>query len=365
MKILHNVQFTSVTRTKWGIGNDESCPLCSNHRDSTSHYYYCDHKLMKERKNKLRSELVTLLEKKETDVLLARVVMDLFDMNRCTNVTEYEIFPTLPDELKNAFVDQMEIGVDLFKLGIISNKFGEYQINHHTGNVQIAVTWSKILIRKLFAISRELWKFRCSILHEENETTLDRMYRRELWTLHQSLQKSWWKFSPRDRQLVEKNQEFFLKGSSRVIDMWRQQVLVAQESAFFQATVNVSDIRTFFPVRPRIEKVKKKVSLVDLVPTQVTYRQTKLTKSPSRIEELQQVRKQKYTVQRKKPLSSRITKWLVRKNSKVKDDGNGDGKIKNILPIGVQKLNVYKEGVRSRSAVLNELDTRKIKCITN
>ena len=50
VNILHDAQFTSVMRKRWGLSHDDWCPLCHEQVDSTWHYYYCAHKMIKAKK---------------------------------------------------------------------------------------------------------------------------------------------------------------------------------------------------------------------------------------------------------------------------------------------------------------------------
>ena len=116
----------------------------------------------------------------------------------------------------------IDIGVDLFKLGIISNKFGAYQNAIHTGIRTVGASWTRGLIQQLFAISRDLWGYRCSILHAKNKETLDKLYQNELWEMHQDLRSDWWRFGPKDLQIIGDGEVVFSEGITRVVDMWQQ-----------------------------------------------------------------------------------------------------------------------------------------------
>ena len=127
VKLLHDVQFTSLMRQRWGLSSDTTCPLCHISNDTKSHYFFCSHKLLHERQNKLRNELMKHLIKADTDAMLQKTVLRLFAMDECNGIEDFPHFSSLPQDLKIAVCEQIDIGVELFKLGIISNKFGAYQ----------------------------------------------------------------------------------------------------------------------------------------------------------------------------------------------------------------------------------------------
>ena len=371
VKILHDVQFTSVMRSRWGLSSDTGCPLCDEKVDSTSHYYTCSHKLMREKKAQIVRNLRKSLIKKDTDPKLLQVIFQLFDIDKRITVEEFPSLFSLPYDLQLAVCEQIDIGTDLFKLGIISAKFGAYQNTMSSTSKTSQDQWIRHLIRNLFSISRELWSYRCKILHEENVETLDKLYRNELWNTHQQLRTQWWQFGPKDRQLLEMEKSFFEKGSQRNIDMWRQQVQVAQASSHFQASQNVKDIRTYFQVSKELSPVPgPRIKNSPIVPTQVMYRQLKLTKSPPREVIPRTNTKAKHGTKSRKNLTGSITKWLVRTNSRRKNrvgvvnESNG---MSHTNPNScVQKSNLLnKESISSCSAVPLEVDTRKIRYLIN
>ena len=372
VKILHANHFTSVMRKRWGLSKEAFCPLCHEKEDSPSHYYYCDHKLMHERKQKLVKDLRKFLVRNETPDALIQVILTLFDMDTCSTSAAFPSYDSYPTTLQLAICEQIDIGVNLFKLGIISSQFGVFHERQSIQTSSKSKCWSRKLIRQLFSISKELWSFRCTVMHEENQETLDKMYRDELWNLHQDLKLEWWKFGPKDRDLLNMEQSFFIKGSNRVIDMWRQQIAVAQSSSFYLSVSNVKDIRTFFEVRKRLP-VQKKLSenVTSLVPTQVLYRQMKLSGSPVRESYVESIGLSQRTSIRGKrsctPTGS-ITKWLNRENTRqrlLSSGGLGNSQPKNKNKknsMCVKFLNVKnKVGESSRHAVSPVVVTRKIR----
>ena len=46
-------------------------------------------------------------------------------MDQCKNIYEFPEFDSYPEHLQDAICEQLDIGVNLFKLGIMSSKFGE------------------------------------------------------------------------------------------------------------------------------------------------------------------------------------------------------------------------------------------------
>ena len=179
----------------------------------------------------------------------------------------------------------------------------------------------------------------------------------------------WWRFNPRDRKLVEKNEAFFMKGSFRLVDMWRQQIEFAQESAFFHATDKTNDIRTYYAVNKRARIPIKHHSVTDIVPSQVIYRQTKLTKSPVKEIVVVHPRVRKNRNVRSQRMTGNITRWLVRRSSRQKPQIGQCIVIDNTKlssnNSGVQILNENKESTSRYSAVSHVKNTRKIKFITN
>ena len=322
VKLLHGVQFTSEVRKRWGLSEKSQCPICQKSFDSRNHFLFCEHPIMKETHLSKQSTLTNFLNKYDTHPKLCQVLLHLY--NHSDTITSQSDFPIdweLPHALHIAIASQQDIGFSLFNLGLVTNEFGKFQESTNTASNLTASRWTQQLITTLLQISREKWALRCKILHAENEETLNKIYRHELWTYAKTLRQDWWRFSPTDRNLINVDESFFLKSPMRRISMWKQQISVAQETGFYQAMSSTKDIRHFFPVENQAnERPPKRKTMATLIPTQVMYRQTKLTSSPRTSVPIEPTPRGKVnSTGKKKPTSSRITNWLVRKNEKRKN----------------------------------------------
>ena len=361
IKLLHGVHFTSEVRKRWGLSADNQCPLCSKKLDSDNHFLRCEHPIMKETQNSKKNIIAKFLNKFDSDHFLGKIILFLYTHSH--KVKSIDDFPNdwnIPHELRIAIASQQDIGFHLFNFGIITNEFGKYHQENttSTSHHRQASAWTQHLITTLMQISRETWALRCKILHAENESTLNRIYRCELWNHAKALKLEWWRFSPMDRSLIQVDENFFKTAPMRRISIWRQQITVAQATGFYQATDSIQDIRTFFNVaKPAQQRRPKKITAQQLIPTQVLYKQSKITSSPitakpTRIPVTNPVRRTRSTIP-----TSRITKWLTKRTSKIKPV---DTTIRSDFSDSSQSLHNFLVSVSSRSAGAN-VASRKIK----
>ena len=361
VKLLHEVQFTAAVRKKWGLSDEANCPLCECKHDSPSHVYACKHKLMLERQRKHRDTLRKFFNKTDTCPKLQELMMLIYGMDEAKTVQDFPNYSKFQDDFKNLVNEQIDIGTHLFKLGIVSQQLGKLYVQRCEWPNKGRDVWTRGLIRHLLAISRDLWNYRCQIQHEENKDTLEGIYREEMWDLCNSLQQDWWRFGPQDRHLLQVDRKFFVKGSSRLVEVWKRQVDVAIASAYYQATKNVPDLRSFFQIsKPKTVRHPVPSISSTLIPTQVTYRQMTLRAREESSTALNTSDISRIQVKKKKPITAPITTWLTRKGNRRKI--SPASKAENNHKTGVQKIScLNQEDIRSCPAVYEVINTRKIK----
>ena len=124
----------------------------------------------------------------DTPHLLSRTMLIFHDHWRHRQLlqTKLDNIPNKPHSLSLAIAHQLDIGCDLFPLGLISSSFGttyETLWDPYQGPKSISASqWIKKIIHFCIHMFRDLWKLRCSTQHDEQKDTLEIAYRTELKT---------------------------------------------------------------------------------------------------------------------------------------------------------------------------------------
>ena len=320
IKLIHNQHATNERNKKWQLLSHSDCPLCSTSNDTRLHVFHCNHPVLSPKRKTLRNDFIKLLDKMDTHPTLSRILLNFYDFwsNPPKLQEKLDTIPEITRDMNIAIATQMDIGCAFFPLGLVSASFGdlfERLWEPSQGNRNLTATqWTTKIIQQLLTSFRDLWALRCQIIQDDKKDSLESTYRAELHTLHQQLQEQWWKFSTQDRHLIELPTSYFDTQPLTHIQLWYRQVQVATASSQFRSAMENADIRTFCQAQPRRIPPQHPRTAPQLVPTQVTYRQTKLAYA----RKATKVTSPPVSSNSRKPFSkyNPITRWLINKSSR-------------------------------------------------
>ena len=188
-KLINNQHATNERNKKWKLINDSSCPLCHTSHDTRLHVFRCQHQLLSPKQKNLRTSFIRLLDKMNTAPILSRVLIIFYDYWHSID-TLREKMDAIPDKSQDliiAIATQIDIGCDLFPLGLISISFGqlfESLWDPYQGNRNFTASqWTTRVIKQILDSFRDLWSLRCSILKDEGRDSIESTYRSELKAL--------------------------------------------------------------------------------------------------------------------------------------------------------------------------------------
>ena len=272
VKSIH-MEWNTMDRCKlWKTSATDTCPLCEEEVESWEHVYQCKN----EHANRERKVYLNLFKDKlnalHTHPSLRDLILSVLH-NLCNKQKPSFTPKNNPDSIETLlsaiFISQNNIGWTCFLKGIVSKKWGEAQEKYyreqkmaHEFNKQ---RWCNKLTSLLADFQRTLWNNRCNIVKLENEVTLEKRKRQQLFELHNHINRNPWKLRTSDRHLLRHNEKFFRKASIQQVDIWEQQVFVALNRANNNPTQNNMDIRTYGNLRSCTNP-----SIIQLRPTQIS-----------------------------------------------------------------------------------------------
>ena len=289
-KIIHGQHHTMAKSKQWGSSSTATCPLCSAPCEGRFHMLECPHKCMQQIRSNEKLALAKGLQKAQTDETIMSIIEVIVNNWNDSEGIERRIndLNLMGSKWNDLIQSQKSIGWRNFMLGICSSEFGkrqeEWYRDQGVSSSFSGETWTRKLLKLLWQVLQRLWKERCKVVHEENDLTAEKRYRTLLWEQHEQLRQQVWRFSPQDRNLIQKTKKFFQEAPYRNVEIWQRQVNLATSTAKFQSQQRTRDIREFFgqygktwgDTEPHVRKEKKATSKFSFIPSQVTYRQLKL-----------------------------------------------------------------------------------------
>ena len=168
---------TGSVMKKRKLWNNNLCPLCQEHKETTDHIIQCLDERSRLQYHKSTKKFLTHLKRVHTDPTIISIFTSVLQNPLPTFFTTHvPTYETDQDYMKAAN-EQDKIGwKNIFK-GHISKTWAELQMKHFCRmytNPPSLHHWSKTIILRLYDISYEMWDHRNKIVHEKFEDSLNK-----------------------------------------------------------------------------------------------------------------------------------------------------------------------------------------------
>ena len=248
IKGLHHLWNTISTTFKWGKSKSNICPLCSKCTENWEHVFKCTNEhivrarsdLIQTLDNGLRSLHTHLdLQKWLINGIKAWLSGNEFGEPASYNITNLEVL--------GVYEAQHEVGFGCFMQGLIATEMREVQSKYykrmHYPVKYNGVRWMKYLITTIMTFGHDLWKERCAIVHAGTSEVYERRTRADAWEKLIELKRDTWKIPTTCRDILRRDNFFFMKAPFLQIEMWMRRV----ESAIEQGknVEGIHDIREY------------------------------------------------------------------------------------------------------------------------
>ena len=251
-KSIHRQWPTMVREKRWKRSTSSLCPLCKQTDENLSHVFQCQHDLIKTNRSKQLSDLKSSLQKYKTSPLLINHIMRmLYQYCGGHRVSKIKSTPTttqfsLQQQLSHAIQIQVDIlGVQNMILGIVTPEFMEcqrmYLKTNSFGRNYNADRWGRWFVREMFEFSTQIWQYRCSLIHDKKEGSMEHRLRSLAvdWLLqlqqHQTL------IPLQARHLINRSAKYFKTGPLRSVNAWIRRIEFELQKK--KLPTNVPDIR--------------------------------------------------------------------------------------------------------------------------
>jgi hypothetical protein len=162
---------------RWKFWNHDRCPCCRQPED-IQHIARCTHAGANAVWEDSTEKLSTWLNQQETHPGVAHLLLERLNAWRYHHETRFPI-PLIP-ALKEAYLDQQEIGWFNFLQGRISNHWVSIQSEYYRllDSRRTGATWARRLISHLWDLSWKMWLHRNHILHEVPNAETEKLQRK-------------------------------------------------------------------------------------------------------------------------------------------------------------------------------------------
>ena len=205
------------------------CPLCKEKVETCDHVIKCEEPSIVAFRNELLLQFKKNLKCLQTQPVLERKIIILIRKW----IQGYPIRITVAEnEIDNAINDQIRLGVENMRKGIISEKLRAVQENYYSSidcnkKYFTGDYWAKRVIIELMTFSKEMWLKRCEIVHELDTHTLNKRTRMKARELFLRLKQSPWNLMAEDRKLLERKLLYFETTHLGNINSWIKRINVA------------------------------------------------------------------------------------------------------------------------------------------
>ena len=151
----------SDTLFKWRMQTESTCPLCRTCDETTNHVFQCPEPIVTQHRNNQIMNLEEWLENKKTDPEITLIIIQ--SLKSWTTNNE----PTCNsdrEDIKQAFIDQNDIGWDNLLLGIGAKKWADCQ-QRYLESINKRSTGKRWLIeiqKKMLNTAWDFWNTRCN-----------------------------------------------------------------------------------------------------------------------------------------------------------------------------------------------------------
>ena len=145
------------------------CPRCNKDDEHTNHIFTCNGKGTTAIFNTGLAELSMWLGKttsREMEEAVIRVIKNHRNEKQEQDWTEWNG----TEDIKEALVEQGQIGAEAFLSGMVSSKWAKAQSRYHNriGSRKREIKWTATLTAKMIDMIADLWKHRNEALHKRD-----------------------------------------------------------------------------------------------------------------------------------------------------------------------------------------------------
>ena len=250
----------SCPANKSGIGQHHLYAHCVKKTDETiSHVFQCTYDLVKSNRAKLLSQMKTSFTKYKTSPLLINHIMRMLYQycggHQVTKINTPRVAIQSPllrkvSQAVNIQID--DIGIQNMLLGIATPAFVEsqrlYLQNNSFGNLYNADRWGRWFLHEMLELSTQLWKYRCTLVHERKEGSMEHRLRCLAVDWLVQLRQNQTLIPITARHLLNRSSKYFMSGPIRSVNAWIRKIEVELEQK--QLPTRLPDIREWLKPIP-------------------------------------------------------------------------------------------------------------------
>ena len=153
---------------RWKEQTHSSCPVCGEENETTTHILQCHHPTANTQWNTSLASLKDWMIQQATSPDIINVILENLHAWR-DNRPPVQYEGTQP-HLREAQQRQTLLGWQSFLRGFLTPKWIDAQHCHysHTKSLRTGERWISALIKKLWAVSWDMWRFRNGVLHSQS-----------------------------------------------------------------------------------------------------------------------------------------------------------------------------------------------------
>ena len=252
-KAIHRQWPTMAREKAWERSQSALCPFCKQEPEDIRHVFQCQHGLIKANRAKLLSQFkMSLVKFKTYPTLTNHVCRTLyqfcggFKVSKVTLSEETRASEPLLEWVERAINTQLDLlGLLNLFFGVVTPVFTHcqhaYYKEHSFGRNYTSEKWGRWFIRALIDTTISIWKYRCELLHDRKEGTMETRLRDLAVDWLMQLKHTPTILPIGSRHLVDRSARYFRKGDIRAVNAWIRRIDLAIRQE--KLTPDTSDIR--------------------------------------------------------------------------------------------------------------------------
>ena len=156
---------------RWQEQSHSNCPTCGAPNEDTTHILQCPHPTAKQQWENSLNSLNNWLNRSSTHPDIAHIIIE--NLRAWQSHRPSVLYNGSLPHLSDAQQSQSSIGWETVLRGFISTKWSATQNLHfqHLQSKKTGKRWVTELIKKLWQVSWDMWRFRNGILHHQSNAT--------------------------------------------------------------------------------------------------------------------------------------------------------------------------------------------------
>jgi len=257
-KAIHRQWPTMVRENDWNRSSTPLCPLCNLFPETVDHVFQCTNVLIKANRSREILKLKTSLTSFKTSPLIInhvnRILLQYCDGYTVTSLPVSSFTSSSAHLVAVAQALQTQIstlGIQNFLFGVVTPQLRKSQAIYYKNNPQgrkfNADIWGRWIVRAMLEFSTTLWKYRCEIVHEKSEGSMERRLRSLAIDWLNQLRQNPTLLPVKSRYLLNRSSRHFKQGDLRSVNAWIRRMDMELQNA--KITPITTDIWRWFPVQ--------------------------------------------------------------------------------------------------------------------